>query len=114
MEWGIDPHSWADVKAIAGCHSDCVEGVRGIGERRAAKYLRGELPADSTHFMAIWRNKSVWEHNLPLVKLPWPGVEEFHLEDDGDNEGEWRAVMRSLGMTSLLDRGRGRGFGFET
>ena len=42
-EFGIDPLDWIEVKALAGCKSDEVPGIKGIGEKTAIQYLKKEL-----------------------------------------------------------------------
>ena len=50
---GISPCSWNWVKAAAGCGSDNVKGLVGIGEKRAVDYVRGKLPKDSKYYKII-------------------------------------------------------------
>ena len=40
---GIEPARWHCVKAMAGCSSDNVKGIMGIGEVLAARFLQGQL-----------------------------------------------------------------------
>lgn len=40
--YGIKPNAWAFVKAIGGCSSDNIPGVRGVGEKTAVKYIAEE------------------------------------------------------------------------
>jgi DNA polymerase-1 len=99
-EFGIGPSQWADVKAIAGCVSDEVEGVRGIGEKTAAKFLRGELQTGK-QFDLIVKGNSIWRRNLGIVRLPYPGLRDFQLvKDEVTGEG-WQAIIDLLGMRSL-------------
>ncbi len=46
-DYGVTPTQWVDVKAIAGCSSDDVPGIRGIGEKTACKFLNGTLKSGS-------------------------------------------------------------------
>ena len=46
-KYRIKPFEWHKVKAIAGCSSDNVKGVAGVGEITAIKYLKGELKKES-------------------------------------------------------------------
>jgi DNA polymerase-1 len=41
---GVNPKQWGLVKAMAGCTSDNVPGLPGVGEKTAVKYIMGELP----------------------------------------------------------------------
>ena len=45
--YGITPQQWIDVKALAGCSSDNIPGIPGVGEKTAIKYLKGELKETS-------------------------------------------------------------------
>jgi len=41
-KYGIHPDQWGQVKSLAGCSSDGVPGLPGIGEKTALKYITGE------------------------------------------------------------------------
>ena len=103
-EWGIGPSQWADVKAISGCTSDNVKGIKGVGEKGACQFLAGTLKATTKKFKAIIENNAVWKHNLPLVRLPFPGIKHFQLQDDVLVPEKWEQVALDLGMKSLLGR----------
>lgn len=125
-KWGFPPKKWAEVKAIAGCSTDDVPGVAGVGEVTAAKYLRGELGA---HTKAYGNIKSYpWKDNLDLVQLPYKGTPEFELQEDEVTEEKWQALADSLGMHSIKSsvprgavrksrgrkrNGKGKGFGLS-
>ena len=97
-EYGVLPSDWARVKAIAGCNTDDVPGVMGVGELTAAKYLRGELKKDSKKAIAIESSLDIVARNLPLVTLPFPGTPSFSLEEDELSEEKRREVFSSLGI----------------
>ncbi len=90
VEYKVSPKEWPKIKSIAGCTSDGVEGIRGVGEKTAAKWLLGGLKASS---IAARKIDSVYgdivsRRNLPLVTLPWPGTmcpkivrEGFYMDD---------------------------------
>jgi len=99
--WGIEPSQFADVKAIAGCSSDDVPGVRGVGEKTAAKFLRGELKRSSKKFQDIVKNQRLLQRNLNLVRLPYAGCPTFELRQDKVTRKKWEKVTRALGMTTL-------------
>lgn len=102
-EYGIAPRQWIDVKAIAGCTSDNVRGVRGVGEVRACQWLRGELKPASKALQAIRDGGEVIEQNRQLVKLPYPGTKVFALRPDEITVAKWRAVAAKLGITTIRD-----------
>ena len=63
------PADWPMVKAIAGCNSDNIPGVRGIGEKIASAYIRGEAKP-----MAVAKIEAsmdtIGEGNAVAIKLP--------------------------------------------
>jgi 5'-3' exonuclease len=67
-EYGIKPKLWSLVKAIAGCASDNVPGVPGVGEKSAIKYILGTLTGKKLE--AIESNMELIYFNRELVKLP--------------------------------------------
>lgn len=100
-EYGIEPSQWADVKAIAGCSSDNVEGIRGIGEKTAAKFISGRLKPDSAASKKIVEGDEIWKRNLPLVALPYEGTSPVRLREDEVNKREVRLVYNELGIRRL-------------
>lgn len=103
-EWGLTPSQWVDVKAMAGCHTDEVPGIPGVGEKTAAKFLRGKLKAESAAFQKIVKGNKLWKKNKQLVKIPYPGTEVFELAArDQINEKKWKEITKELGMQSLLN-----------
>jgi len=103
-ERGIGPSMWPHVKAIAGCPSDNIAGVRGVGEKTAVKFLTGRLKSESKAFGRIVADDPLVERNLKLTRLPYPGVDRFALREDEVTPGRWERVARKLGMASLCDR----------
>jgi DNA polymerase I len=70
-EWGISPFLWNKVKAISGCKSDNVIGIKGVGEKTAIKYLKGLLKLNSNTYLNIKKSLDIFNRNLPLVTLPY-------------------------------------------
>lgn len=97
-EWGLDPSQWADVKALAGCGSDNVPGIAGIGPKKAAQWYRGELKQDSKTYKTILDNLGVYNTNIKLVRLPFPGLELPELVDDEVTESKKIKVQTELGI----------------
>ena len=102
-EWGIFPRRWAEVKALAGCATDDVVGVRGAGEVTVARFLRGDLPAHhKIHaVLAGTGAREVRDRNMPIVKLPFPGTPKFTIQPDEVTEEKWAAMAAELGMKSI-------------
>lgn len=103
-KYGIVPMLWANVKAIAGCSGDNVPGIKGIGEKTAAKFMSGKLKPTSKAFIDIISNANKIDRNFSLVKLPFPGCGPFELEDDDVTPRTWDKMMDALGMRSLMGR----------
>lgn len=99
--YGIDPSLWANVKAIAGCNSDDVEGIKGVGNKTAIKFLVGALKSSSVAFRAITDNNKVWRKNMPLVKLPYAGAEPVRLRKDNVCPKAWKQFCTRFGFRSL-------------
>lgn len=80
-KWGIDSERWYDVKCIAGCKSDNVDGISGVGEKTAIKYLNGTLPSHHKTFQRIESEEG--KRNIkqisPLVKVPMTGTKKIKL-----------------------------------
>ena len=102
-EFGIEPKRWATVKAIAGCSSDDVVGVPGVGEATAAKYLLGALKKDSKKYKDIVAMKDQWKKNLPIVRLPLEGTKIPTLTKDSYDEKKWEEVVGAYGMATLTE-----------
>src|SRR6185436_3339106 len=71
IRYGINPQQWARLKAIAGCSSDEIPGVPGVGEKTAAKFLQGNGGPRS---VGIAFEAKLINRNLQLTTLPFPGV----------------------------------------
>lgn len=79
QEWRIGSYRWIDVKAMAGCISDNIKGIEGIGEKTACKYLTRELNRKSKAFSSIIKSKDIIEKNKELVSLPFNGTPEVDI-----------------------------------
>jgi 5'-3' exonuclease len=101
--WGLEPDQWPDVKALAGCITDDIPGIRGVGESTAAKYLRGELCTTHKIYATIHSpaGHKVWRDNLAIVRLPFAGCPVFTPTPDAVTAARWDAFSVEYGMTSL-------------
>ena len=99
-EWGLYPFQWAMVKSIAGCSSDDVEGVPGVGEKTAAKFILGKLKTDSKKYKDIESNLELMRRNKPLVTLPFYDTPSFTILPDEYDQDKKRTVYLSLGIQS--------------
>jgi len=113
-EYGISPLQFVDCKAIAGCKTDNIKGVKGVGEKTAARFLNGTLGPTSKAFNNIVTNNKVWQANRSLVKLPFPGVEMRLVKPDKLRVGAWEDLAEKLGMESMKGKApvnKKKGFG---
>ena len=101
----IHPRDWAKVKAIAGCSSDNVAGIEGVGDVTALKYLKKELKTTTKAYQNI---QDGWDdivlRNKPLVKLPFKGTKSIRFEKDNITQEGWDSVCKALGMKSIRYR----------
>ena len=102
-KYGIEPKQWRDVKALAGCSSDKVPGISGIGEKYAIQYLKNEMKSDSIRYNKIESTKGRWlrKRNEKLVSLPYPGTEEIKLKENKFSIDSFLEVCKTYGMHHL-------------
>lgn len=101
----IPPRKWALVKAIAGCKSDNVAGIVGVGEKTALRFIRGELP-DCAIYKKILSVEGRYQVRLnrALVELPYKGCVCPMLREDEISVDGWKKVCKMLGLRSIFDR----------
>ncbi len=102
LKYGIKPGRWPAVKAIAGCPSDGVPGVPGVGELTAIKFLKDELPASGKKWRSIASSSDIIFRNARLVLLPFAGTPQFELKQDSLAPGKIREVLSDLDFQSCL------------
>jgi len=108
-EFNIKPKQWAKVKALAGCSSDNVIGIKGVGEKTAIKYMTNNLNPKTIAYKKISKSKDeLLKRNLPLVQLPFEGTNTFKLKKDIISKDGWKAVCERLGFDSIKDINLGR------
>ncbi len=77
----LDPWWWMRMKVLSGCVTDNVAGIKGVGEKTAFKFLKGELKRTSKAYQAIEskEGKRIQDRNFKLVALPFRGRKELDL-----------------------------------
>ena len=85
-QFGVTPDEWIRVKCIAGCNSDSVPGIKGVGIKTAIRYLKGILGQKTqarANIESVEGQKRI-QDNLPLIELPLEGVKDFpvHLREN--------------------------------
>jgi DNA polymerase-1 len=108
-QYGINPEQWVEVKAIAGCPGDNVQGILHVGEATAIKYLTGQLSYKSKTYASI--RQQWWDQvqlNRRLVRLPFEGCQAATKGSFSDgyssslSEEGFRRVCREHGFESFL------------
>lgn len=109
-QWGIEPKQWATAKAIAGCSTDDVPGVRGVGEATAIKWLTGQLTHGVKHD-AIQEAHAAGQirQSLQLVTLPLPGTPTPEALGCGIDRNSLQAVLDSLHIRAFRADGLAMG-----
>lgn len=105
-DYGIPPYFWAEVKAIAGCSSDAIPGIPGIGEKRALDFIKHPPGPYKRHpKIELGEGSRIRERNLKLVKLPFEGTPPLELDwSELPSFAEWILLCEELGFTSFLNR----------
>jgi len=106
-EYGISPNKWPCVKAIAGCYSDNVEGITGVGEKGAISYLLGKLGGRKKE--AIDSSLPIIKRNLKLVTIPYPGVQDMETQPFSFNREAFVKMCVELNFMSLLRHSNNNG-----
>lgn len=101
-DYGLSPKQWIEVKAMAGCKTDNVEGIKGVGENSAAKYLRGQLNPKTIYHRRIVEGSKVTERNRKLVTLPFDGMPDVYLTDDEFSFVNFSKMCTRYGFRSFM------------
>ena len=105
-KYGVYPDMWADIKGIAGCTTDEVPGIQGIGTDRAIKYLLGNMKTSSVLYKRIKASPDVIELTRRLVVLPLEGTPQFTIKKDKCTVKKLKKVARKYGLRSYLSHSR--------
>lgn len=101
-EYQVEPSLWAFVKAIGGCYTDNIKGLKGIGKDKAIKFLT--LGKKYKRYEEIERQKDVWEKNLELVKLPIKVIDIPELLPIEINMDSFVSICQLYGFKSYLNK----------
>ncbi len=104
-EYGITPKQWIDVKSYAGCKSDNVIGVKGIGEKRAIAYIHKK--ASKTITENIEKNMELVESNRKVVSLPMKNFKRIiPTNSEKLSLGNFIDICNRFNFNSFLDNGQ--------
>ena len=111
--FGISHNRWADVKALAGCPTDNIPGVKGIGEGKAIAYLNGKM-SNGICKARIEQSADVIALTDKLVRLPFNGeVIPFEWEPDNFNTGYIALLVAKYNLQLLESTFWEKFFGFK-
>lgn len=104
-EYGIYPYQWMGAKAIAGCPSDNVPGVDGVGIKTAIKHIRNELNPTSKKKRAIIAGANIIHRNSELIHIPHPKTKCSWITPRNDFSLKgFKSVCRKYGLESFLEK----------
>jgi 5'-3' exonuclease len=108
QQYGISPKQWKKVKQLAGCKGDNVEGIQGVGNPTAIKYLKGELKKVTAKgeptkvYKRIKEGKKLIKFNKKLVVLPFKNTPHFTLKPDHLNASKFKLICKKYNFKSIL------------
>lgn len=102
-EYGCPPSMWGEARSISGCNTDNVEGVKGVAEKTAIKYLFGELSENSKKYKDIKNHESITKINRELIVLPMYGTKKIVIKNQEKlSRIKFVKVCEKFGFKSLL------------
>lgn len=102
--YGIKPTDWTSVKAIAGCSSDEVPGIVGVGEKTAIKWIKEILGTHLKTYKSIVNGYGIIERNTRLVKLPIVGTNDCFIVPDGLDFEYFEKICEKYLFNSFLEQ----------
>ena len=102
---GITSGEWINVKMLAGCVSDNIKGIRGVGEKTACKFIMKKFPKTHKTYEKIMskEGKEIQRRNYPLVKIPFEGTKEFKIKSDNLTVINFREIFDLWDFDSFLE-----------
>jgi len=85
-EFKLIPKDWIKIKSYAGCSSDNITGIMGIGEKSAAKFLKNGLKETTKAYKKMVNlGPDILKTNKVLVELPFPGSMVYKMKANNLN-----------------------------
>lgn len=100
----FDSSIWNDVKILAGCGGDNIDGIKGVGIPTAIKYLTGRLTGKKWELIHNERG-DIDKINRPLIELPHHLTKPITLQKDRFNFPEFEVMCQDYGFRSFLKKG---------
>lgn len=105
--YGVQPQSWALVKALGGCVSDGVPGLKGVGPKTALAYVRGDKGHKDPLIDRVARERQAISDFMRVVSLPYPGTAPVKVVPDKFDPAGWERVAARYGAGSLSAKRKG-------
>jgi 5'-3' exonuclease len=96
-KYGCEPEDWSKIKAICGCDTDGVIGIKGVGIKSAVRYLENTATPRITDM--IDTNVELIQRNKRLVKLPLKGTPRYTLSDVRISKKQWIAKCQQYNVS---------------
>lgn len=106
-KYNAAPNLWVRVKAIAGCSTDNVIGVKGVGEMTAIKYLQDKLQEGKIkNRIESQEGQAIIKRNIELVVLPFQGRKKLRIDFQKNDlsKEKFIEVFMQYGFSSLLKK----------
>lgn len=105
QDYGIRPKDWVTIKTLAGCPSDGIAGIAGVGEKTAILFLQGKLKGKKLELISKERDR-ITQINDPLVRLPRPETSPVELvEREEFSFRNFETICMEYGFRSFLKKG---------
>lgn len=101
-EYGVMPCAWASCKAWSGCTSDNIEGLKGVAEKTACKWILGK--ASEKQKALFEANLALYNRNIQLVKLPFPGTPKLVAQPQ-ESPIDWSLLEEKIGISTAMPPG---------
>lgn len=112
---GVSAFDWVDVKCMAGCSTDNVPGIPGVGEKTAVDFIWKLLnPAHKRHIAITSKEgQAIVRRNRKLVELPHPATKPLDLTPPDPGRPVYNADVlfkwgERLGFKSYFESNRRR------
>lgn len=111
-EYNLFPDQWPLAKAIGGCDSDNIKGIKGVSDpksssSKAIKYLNGELKKGVIYDRIISEEgQNIIQRNLNLTKCPYLNKDfNLNIRPNGITRYSFMNFINRYNFHKLLDGG---------
>lgn len=99
---GLKPKHWSIYKALAGCSSDTVPGITGIGAKYAIQAILNVLPpGKKKDLIDVATKDGTFDLMKKLVTLPFPGLPEMKIRRFKFNQGYFNSICNRYEFKTL-------------